>query len=93
MLENQRYLYQFINRGKLSRVPIDGEGMREIAENVQEADWSPDGASLAIVRWVDGRNRLEYPIGKILFETTGYINCPRVSPDGKRVAYLEHDQQ
>jgi serine/threonine protein kinase len=93
VLENQRYLYQFINRGKLSRVPIDGEGMREIAENVQEADWSPDGNSLAIVRWVDGRNRLEYPIGKVLFETTGYINCPRVSSDGKRVAYLEHDQQ
>lgn len=93
VLENQRYLYQFINRGKLSRVPIDGEGMREIAENVQEADWSPDGNSLAVVRWVDGRNRLEYPIGKVLFETTGYINCPRISPDGKRVAFLEHDQQ
>src|SRR5215469_2112277 len=37
-----------------------------------------------------GPQRLEYPIGKVLFKTDGYISHPRISPDGKRVAFLEH---
>ena len=35
------------------------------------ADWSPDGKELAVVHVVNGRYRLEYPIGKVLFETEG----------------------
>ena len=48
----------------------------------QCADWSPDGKDLAIVRQVGAKNRLEYPIGKLLFETAGWISHPRVSPYG-----------
>ena len=36
------------------------------------------------------RCRLEFPIGKVLFETDGWITNPRVSPDGDRVAFLHH---
>ena len=36
-------------------------------------------------------DRLEYPIGKTLYEVRrGYLSDPRVSPDGSRVAFLEH---
>src|SRR2546421_8062083 len=69
---------------------LDGGAPREILEDVQEADWSPDGTKLAIVRWVNGRNRLEYPIGKVLYETNGYLSWPRVSPKGDMVAFMEH---
>ena len=93
VLFNKHYLYQFIHRGTLARLPIEGSAPREIAENVQEADWSPDGENLAIVRWIDGRNRLEYPIGKVLYETNGYISCPRISPTGDRIAFLDHQTQ
>jgi hypothetical protein len=34
--------------------------------------------------------QLEYPIGKVLFKTNGYISHPRISPNGKLVAFLEH---
>jgi Tol biopolymer transport system component len=77
--------------GTLARMSVAGGGApREILEDVQWADWSPDGATLAIVREAAGRNRLEYPIGKVLFETPGWISHPRVSPGGDQVAYIDH---
>ena len=60
---------------------------------MQWADWSPDGSNLAVVRDVGGRNRLEYPIGKVLYETGGWISHPRISPKGDKVAFLDHPLQ
>ena len=45
------------------------------------------------MRWVNGRNRLEYPIGKVLYETAGYISHPRISPKGDLVAFMDHQVQ
>ena len=67
-----------------------GGAPREILEDVQWADWSPDGQSLAVVRDLGGKVRLEYPIGKVLYETAGWISHPRVSPEGDVVAFLDH---
>jgi len=73
-------------------VPLAGGAYREVLENVLQADWSPDGATLAVVRNVGGRSRLEYPIGKVLFETNGRPPIgPRVSPKGNLVTFYEHD--
>ena len=55
--------------GTLARMPLVGGAPREVLESVQWADWSPDGAQFAVVRDVGGRNRLEYPIGKVLYES------------------------
>jgi Tol biopolymer transport system component len=90
ILLNRQYLGWFISRGTLARASLSGGAPRELLEDVQEADWSPDGTQLAIVRWVEGRNRLEYPIGKVLYETSGYLSHPRVSPRGDQVAFMEH---
>jgi hypothetical protein len=49
-----------------------------------------DGQSLAIAREVGVRHRLEYPIGKVLFETDGWIGHLRVSPKGDLVAFIDH---
>jgi serine/threonine protein kinase len=76
--------------GTLARVPLNGGSPRSVLENVQWADWSPDGENLAIVRDVNGRNRLEFPIGKVLYETSGWISHPRVSRKGDLVAFLDH---
>src|SRR6185295_15241006 len=90
VLRNRRYLGQYISRGTLARMPIDGGAARDILEDVQEADWSPDGTKLAVVRWVNGQNHLEYPIGKVLHKTAGYISHPRISPNGNLVAFMDH---
>jgi eukaryotic-like serine/threonine-protein kinase len=78
--------------GTLARVPITGGSPRPLLEQVQWADWGPDGESLAVVRNIGTRSRrLEYPIGTVLFETVpaGCINSPRVSPRGGVVAFVD----
>ncbi len=90
ILIKRKYLGQLTYKGTLARVPIIGGTPREILEDVQEADWSPDGKELAVVHNVDGKNRLEYPIGKVLYETDGYITYPRISPKGDRIAFMDH---
>ena len=68
--------------GTLARMTMDGAA-RPWMENVREADWSPDGSTLAVIRVHGAKDRLEYPIGKVLYETRrGYLSDPRVSPDG-----------
>jgi len=93
VLLKRRFLGQMSYRGTLARMPMIGGTPREILEDVVEADWSPDGKDLAVVRYVDGRNRLEYPIGKVLYETAGYISYPRISPKGDRIAFMDHEIQ
>jgi eukaryotic-like serine/threonine-protein kinase len=83
----------WVNVGTLASAPLAGGAPREVLENVQWADWSPDGSNLAVVRDVGGRNRLEYPIGKVLYETGGWISHPRISPKGDKVAFLDHPLQ
>jgi hypothetical protein len=76
--------------GTLARAP-SGAAPRPILEAVQNADWGPDGNSIAVSRYVGQHFRLEYPIGKVLYETvTGWITHPRVSPKGDLVAFFEH---
>ncbi len=79
------------NFGTLARVSQGGGVPKEVLESVHAADWGPDGESLAVVRLVENRSRrLEYPIGHVLYETTpaGCIGTPRVSPDGRYVAFV-----
>ena len=82
----------YAQAGTLARMPINGGDPRDILDGVQWADWFPDGKQLAIVRDMGGKNRLEFPIGKVIHETPGWISHPRVSPDGERVAFIEHPQ-
>ena len=90
ILTESAYLSHRLYQGTLARMPLGGGAPREILEDVREADWSPDGEQLAIVRSVNGSDRLEFPAGKVLFETPGYVSDLRVSPDGQRVAFFEH---
>jgi len=76
--------------GTLARAPIAGGAARQVLENVEYADWSPNGEDLAVAREVEGRYRLEYPIGKVLYETTGWLSHIRFSPTGKLIAILDH---
>jgi eukaryotic-like serine/threonine-protein kinase len=90
---NSHRIGTWVNVGTLASAPLAGGAPREVLENVQWADWSPDGTNLAVVRDVGGRNRLECPIGKVLYETGGWISHPRISPKGDVVAFLDHPLQ
>src|SRR5439155_1724289 len=65
---NRHFMFGFETAGTLARVPLAGGAPREVLENVEDADWSPDGKSLAVARHVGNRNRLDYPIGTVLYD-------------------------
>jgi len=77
--------------GTLGRLPLGGGAPRQIAENVEEADWTENGKDLLIVRkqreafrWI-----VEDSAGKVLFHTENdSLVGVRVSPDGRRFALL-----
>ncbi len=79
--------------GTLARVPLSGGAPRELLENVQDADWTPDGKDLAVIREAGNRVRLEYPIGTVLHEATGWLSHPRISPDGRFIAFFDHPER
>ena len=76
--------------GTLARVPLGGTGPRALLNGVISADWSPDGTELAIINGSGSKDRLEYPIGKVLYESSGALSWARVSPRGDQVALFEH---
>ncbi len=87
---NRRATAPFTRTGRLARISIAGGAPRDILDDVQMADWGPDGQSLAIVRDAGPKNRLEFPVGKSLYETSGWVQNPRVSPGGDLVAFIDH---
>jgi eukaryotic-like serine/threonine-protein kinase len=87
---NSHPIASFLYSGTLARVSLVGGAPREVMENVEWADWSPDGSSLAIVRYEQGRHRLEYPAGKLLYTPDGWIGHIRVSPKGNSIALIDH---
>jgi eukaryotic-like serine/threonine-protein kinase len=86
----QHFVGGFEYAGMLARAPQGGGAPREVVEGVEYADWSPDGSALAVVRRAAGKARLEFPIGKVVYGTPGWISHARISPDGTRVAFVDH---
>ena len=87
----QHWAGAFERSGMLARIGITGGGTpREIQDDVQGASWTPDGAGFAVIRDVAGRARIESPIGKVLYETSGWLSDVHVSPEGDLVAFMEH---
>ncbi len=77
--------------GTLAVAPLGGPGRpRELAKDVEDADWDPSGR-LAIARRTgpSGESVLEYPMGRALYKTPGSVRSPRVSRDGRRIAFLD----
>jgi Tol biopolymer transport system component/predicted Ser/Thr protein kinase len=93
VLIDARYVWYRLFTGTLARMPLGGGAPREVQEGVRQADFSPDGSQLAIIREVAGKDRLEYPIGHVLREVSGYMSDLRVSPRGDRIAYFEHPRK
>jgi Tol biopolymer transport system component len=81
--------------GTLATAPLSGGAPREMLASVGGADWAPDGQQLAITRHDPTIDQwaLEYPVGTVLYQTANWVDHPRVSRDGTRVAVLEHERR
>jgi eukaryotic-like serine/threonine-protein kinase len=83
------------NEGKgittMSRVTLAGGAPRPVLEGARYAgaDWAPNGRDLAVIRRVEGKDRLEAPIGTVLMESETLLLAPRFSPAGDQIALFE----
>ena len=75
--------------GMLARAPLAGGSPKELLADVRWADWDAKG-KLAVVHYVDGHSRLEYPIGNVLYQSRGWISNIRFSPQGDKIAFMDH---
>ena len=75
--------------GMLASAPLAGGGAKELLSDVRWADWDAQGR-LAIVHFVDGQSRLEYPIGNVIYHSAGWISNIRISPNGDLIAFMDH---
>ena len=75
-----------VGRGTLARVPLAGGSPREVLEDVGFADWSPEGAGLVVEHSFQGKHRVEFPLGHVLYETQSPVGPPRFSPRGDLIA-------
>jgi Tol biopolymer transport system component len=77
--------------GTLALAPAGGGSPHEVAEHVEDADWDPSGAQLAMARSTGvaaGESWIEYG-GRTLHKTSGSIRFLRVSRDGQRIGFVE----
>jgi len=80
----------FVSSGTLARMPLAGGAARELVDGVFEADWDADGRQLAVVREVQGMICLEYPVGRVLYRTPGWVSHIRIAPDGRSIGFIDH---
>ncbi|MGA7379983.1 MAG: serine/threonine-protein kinase, partial [Terriglobales bacterium] len=85
-----RFYSAYSISGTLARTMLSGGTPRPVENDIEFADWSPDGKDIAVVRRVAGRTRLEFPVGRVLYETVGWIGNPRFSPKGDSIAFIDH---
>jgi DNA-binding winged helix-turn-helix (wHTH) protein/Tol biopolymer transport system component len=74
---------------ELAVAPIYGGAPHAVDRGIEFADWAANG-SLCVVRSSPRGRTVEYPQGKILYQTAHWLGRPRVSPDGRSIALIEH---
>src|SRR5262249_42437639 len=75
--------------GTLARAPISGGTPRQITDDTADADWASDSQHLAVVRAKPGFQQLEFPVGTVLYRSTGGLVNPRISPKGDLIAFID----
>ncbi len=75
--------------GVLATVSMTGGAPRQVLDGVgyADADWSPEGKDLVVIRDTNGATRLEFPAGKEL--ASGDLDCPRFSRDGGTISFWD----
>jgi DNA-binding winged helix-turn-helix (wHTH) protein/Tol biopolymer transport system component len=79
-------------QGTLALMSLTGSTPRKLLDNVQDADWSPDGSKLVVTHYNGDHCALEFLPGTVLYETSGgaWLSSPRISPRGDQIAFLDH---
>jgi len=75
----------------LAVVSLAGGAPKDLVEGISDADYGPDGTSLAAAVLRSGKFHLEFPLGKVLLSQDTRIWAVAVSPEGDRLAVLREE--
>jgi hypothetical protein len=76
--------------GTLAVAPLAGGTPRELLENVNAADWTPDGRDLCVSRLhPNGEVTVELPPGTVLHRTRSRADMLRVGRDGRYIVFRD----
>jgi DNA-binding winged helix-turn-helix (wHTH) protein len=73
----------------LESLPLGGGAATFLSDRAESADWGSDGSLCLILEDSSGYS-INYPKGRTLYKSTGWISNARISHDGHQVAFLEH---
>jgi len=76
--------------GTLGEVSLSGGAPRPLLEKVCDGDISRDGRQFAVVRCPGTEQTLEFPVGRVLYRSNGYISHVRISPQQDAIAFCDH---
>ncbi len=85
---DRHFASAWMTQGTLAQVALAGGSPRALAADINWADWGPGGRELAVVR--ERGSVLEFPVGKVLYQTSGHVSHVRVRPSGDLVAFCDH---
>jgi len=85
-----RHTFNWMTEGTLAEASLSGGAARPVLEKVCDGDISRDGSQFAVVRCVGSEQTLEFPVGKVLYRTNGYISHVRIAPQGDVIAFCDH---
>jgi Tol biopolymer transport system component len=75
--------------GTLAVAPLGGGAPHEVLEDVEDADSVGGELVVARSKGFGAGSTLEYPMGRALYQSDGSIHSPRLSRDGRHVAFFE----
>ena len=82
--------FQWNMTGTLARSPLSGGAPRPLLQDVCGGDIDANGKEMAVVRCGGSQKTLEYPLGHVMYRTSGWIDHVRFSPSGDAIAFLDH---
>lgn len=84
------HTFNWMTESTLAEASLSGGSARPVLEKVCDGDISRDGSQFAVVRCVGSEQTLEFPVGKVLYRTNGYISHVRIAPQGDVIAFCDH---
>jgi serine/threonine protein kinase len=72
-------------------VALAGGAPREILDGPADEDWAPDSENLAVAHTVGDHDRIEFPVGNVLYDPGPNVGLRdvRFSPQGDLIAFVE----
>ncbi len=74
----------------LQKLGQDANAMK-VATHITEADCTPDGAKIAVLRRAGGKYQVEFPLGTVCYAVANRLRDLAVSPRGDALAFMERD--